>query len=35
MHKLKEVEFVRKVTYTTWLANVVMVKKLRGNGVCA
>ncbi|XP_014522131.1 uncharacterized protein LOC106778662 [Vigna radiata var. radiata] len=27
VNKLKEARFVREVTYTTWLANVVMVKK--------
>lgn len=30
VNKLKEAGFVRKVTYTTWLANVVMVKKASG-----
>lgn len=28
--KLKEAGFIREVTYTTWLANVVMVKKVNG-----
>lgn len=28
--KLQEAEFVREVTYTTWLANMVMVKKANG-----
>lgn len=27
---LKEVSFIHEVTYTTWLANVVMVKKASG-----
>lgn len=30
MKKLKEVGFIREITYTTWLANVVMVKKANG-----
>ncbi|XP_052723752.1 uncharacterized protein LOC128193711 [Vigna angularis] len=30
VRKLKEAGFVREVTYTTWLANVVMVKKASG-----
>lgn len=28
--KLKEVGFVKEVTYTTWLTNIVMVKKPSG-----
>lgn len=27
VNKLKDAGFVRKVTYTTWLVNVVMVNK--------
>ncbi|XP_014524092.1 uncharacterized protein LOC106780328 [Vigna radiata var. radiata] len=30
VRKLKEAGFVKEVTYTTWLANVVMVKKANG-----
>lgn len=29
--KLKEAGFVSEVTYITWLANVVMVKRASGN----
>lgn len=27
VRKLKEVRFIREIKYTTWLANVVVVKK--------
>ena len=30
VHKLQDVEFIRKVYYPDWLANVVMVKKDNG-----
>ena len=30
VRKLQEVEFIRKVYYPNWLANVVMVKKANG-----
>ena len=33
--KLLQAGFIRKAHYTTWLANVVMVKKANGNGECA
>lgn len=32
--KLLEANFIREVKYTTWLANVVMVKKLNGQRMC-
>lgn len=30
VRKLKEANFIREVNYSTWLANVVMVKKANG-----
>nr|KYP60058.1 Transposon Ty3-I Gag-Pol polyprotein [Cajanus cajan] len=30
VHKLLQAKFIREVTYTTWLANVVLVKKVNG-----
>jgi len=33
--KLKKVGFIREVQYTTWLANVILVKKNNGQCACA
>ena len=30
VHKLQDADFIRKVYYPDWLANVVMVKKANG-----
>jgi len=32
--KLKQAEAIKEVFYPQWLANMVMVKKKLGNGVC-
>jgi len=34
VQKLLDVGFIREVQYTTWLANVVLVKKSKGQWRC-